>query len=114
MLPSGWGAVAVAATDRSDWPVVLASLTGLAVLSVLLLGAWARLLPVTMRRSGGRASSARSATATGQPAAWERLLPASPTGDRLVRITSPSDKPWGRVEVRASRDDRDPLLLIDV
>lgn len=37
-----------------------------------------------------------------------------PAGDRLVKITSPADKPWGRVEVRASRDDRDPLLLIDV
>ena len=31
-----------------------------------------------------------------------------PAGERLVRITSPADKPWGRVEVRASRDDRDP------
>jgi hypothetical protein len=76
----------VAAADRSDWPVVLVALTGLAVLSVLLLGAWARLLPVTMRRSGGRAPraargrTARSAAAAGQPAAWERLLPASPTG----------------------------------
>ena len=35
-------------------------------------------------------------------------------GARLVRITAPSDKPWARVEVRASTDDRDPALLVDV
>lgn len=106
VLPSGWGAVAVAAADRSDWPVVLAALTGLAVLSVLLLGAWARLLPVTMRRSGGRAPSAargrtaRSATAAGQPAAWERLLPASPTGAVVAK------------ELRAWRRDPGRSLLL--
>lgn len=85
VLPSGWGAVAVAAADRSDWPVVLAALAGLTVLSGLLLGAWARLLPVTMRRSGGRAPRAARAgvdpSATdGRPAGWSRLLPAGPTG----------------------------------
>jgi len=37
-----------------------------------------------------------------------------PSGDRLVQITSPEDKPWARVEVRASADDRDPILLVDV
>ena len=101
VLPSGWGAVAVAAADRSDWPVVLAALTGLAVLSVLLLGAWARLLPVTMRRSGGRAPrAARSATAAGQPAAWERLLPASPTGAVVAK------------ELRAWRRDPGRSLLL--
>ena len=35
-------------------------------------------------------------------------------GSRLVRITAPSDKPWARVEVRASMEDRDPVLLVDV
>jgi hypothetical protein len=35
-------------------------------------------------------------------------------GARLVRITAPPDKPWARVEVRASADDRDPALLVDV
>jgi len=35
-------------------------------------------------------------------------------GTRLVRITAPADKPWARVEVRASADDRDPALLVDV
>jgi hypothetical protein len=35
-------------------------------------------------------------------------------GARLVRITAPADKPWARVEVRASADDRDPALLVDV
>src|SRR5947207_14147218 len=35
-------------------------------------------------------------------------------GARQVRITAPADKPWARVEVRASTDDRDPALLVDV
>jgi ABC-2 type transport system permease protein len=83
VLPSGWGAVAMAAADRSDWPVVLAALTGLAVLSVLLLAAWAELLPVTMRRPGGRAPRGLTAPTTstdGRPTSWQRLLPAGPTG----------------------------------
>ncbi len=35
-------------------------------------------------------------------------------GSRLVRITAPADKPWARVEVRSSTEDRDPALLVDV
>ncbi len=35
-------------------------------------------------------------------------------GAWLVRITAPEDKPWARVEVRASTEDRDPALLVDV
>jgi hypothetical protein len=35
-------------------------------------------------------------------------------GARLVRITAPEDKPWARIEVRASVDDRDPALLVDL
>lgn len=35
-------------------------------------------------------------------------------GHRLLRVVAPSDQTWARVEVRASRDDRDPLLLVDV
>jgi hypothetical protein len=35
-------------------------------------------------------------------------------GARLVRVTAPADKPWARVEVRASLEDRDPALLVDV
>jgi ABC-2 type transport system permease protein len=104
VLPSGWGAVAVAAADRSDWPVVLAALTGLAALSALLLGAWARLLPVTMRRSGGRAPRAarrRTApSAAGRPTAWERLLPAGPTGAVVAK------------ELRAWRRDPGRSLLL--
>ena len=83
VLPSGWAAVAVAAADRSDWPVMLTALTGLVVLSGLLLAAWARLLPIVMRRPGGRAPRGRAAPAAstdGRPAAWSRLLPATPTG----------------------------------
>ena len=37
-----------------------------------------------------------------------------PDGARLVRITAPSGKPWVRVDVRSSRDDRGPALLVDV
>jgi hypothetical protein len=37
-----------------------------------------------------------------------------PEGTRLVRITAPPDKPWARVEVRSSAEDRDPALLVDV
>ncbi len=35
-------------------------------------------------------------------------------GARLVRVTAPADKPWARVEVRSSPEDRDPALLVDV
>ncbi len=35
-------------------------------------------------------------------------------GHRLLRVVAPPDQTWARVEVRASRDDRDPLLLVDV
>ena len=38
----------------------------------------------------------------------------SPRGERLLRVTAPPDQSWARVEVRASPDDRDPLLLVDV
>jgi len=37
-----------------------------------------------------------------------------PEGTRLVHITAPEDKPWARVEVRSSTQDRDPALLVDV
>src|SRR5262245_12944476 len=37
-----------------------------------------------------------------------------PDGARLVRVTAPPDKPWARVEVRSTPDDRDPALLVDV
>jgi hypothetical protein len=37
-----------------------------------------------------------------------------PEGTRLLRITAPADKPWARVEVRSSTEDRDPALLVDV
>jgi len=35
-------------------------------------------------------------------------------GDTLVRVIAQPDQPWARVEARVSRDDRDPLLLVDV
>jgi len=91
LLPSGWGPVAVAAADRSDWPVVLAALGGLAVGSGLLLLGWARLLPWTMRRPSGRAPRtarrrpARPAAGGEAPAGRRRLLPATPTSAVVVR-----------------------------
>jgi ABC-2 type transport system permease protein len=85
-LPSGWGPVAVAASDRSDWPLALGALAGLALLAGLLLLAWAGLLPRTMRRSGGRpprtgrGRPARAGTAAA-PSAGRRWRPgAGPTG----------------------------------
>lgn len=35
-------------------------------------------------------------------------------GHQLVRVIAAPGQPWARVEARASRDDRDPLLLVDV
>jgi hypothetical protein len=35
-------------------------------------------------------------------------------GHRLMRIFAPPDQSWARVELRASRDDRDPVVLVDV
>jgi ABC-2 type transport system permease protein len=106
LLPSGWGPVAVAAADRSDWPLVLGPLLGLAALSALLLLAWAWLLPSTMRKPGGRAPraargrTARHGTAAGHPAARRRLLPADPTGAVVGR------------ELRAWRRDPGRTLLL--
>ncbi len=44
----------------------------------------------------------------------ERATLAGPHGEPLFRVTAPPDQPWARVEVRASHEDRDPLLLVDV
>ena len=35
-------------------------------------------------------------------------------GHRLLRVFAPPEQSWARVELRASRDDRDPLVLVDV
>lgn len=35
-------------------------------------------------------------------------------GHRLLRVFAPPGQSWARVELRASRDDRDPLVLVDV
>jgi hypothetical protein len=35
-------------------------------------------------------------------------------GHRLLRIFAPPEQSWARVELRASRDDRDPIVLVDV
>jgi hypothetical protein len=35
-------------------------------------------------------------------------------GDRPVRVAAPDDGSWARVELRQRRDDRDPVLLVDI
>jgi ABC-2 type transport system permease protein len=84
ILPSGWAPVAVAAAGRADWPLAVGALAALAALSGLLLLAWAELLPLVMRRPGGRAAGpargGRAAAGTGHPDGRPRLLPAGPTG----------------------------------
>jgi hypothetical protein len=44
----------------------------------------------------------------------DRVTLCGSDGARLVRVTAPRDKPWARVEVRSSSEDRDPALLVDV
>jgi len=106
VLPSGWAPVAVAAADRSDWPLAIGALAGLAVLAAVLLLAWATLLPSNMRRRGGQAhrtarrGAAPHGTAAEHPAAWQRLLPAGPTGAVVGR------------ELRAWRRDPGRTLLL--
>jgi hypothetical protein len=39
---------------------------------------------------------------------------AGPHGEPLFRVTAPPGESWARIEVRASHEDRDPLLLVDV
>lgn len=81
ILPSGWGPVAVAAAGRSDWPLALGALAALAVLSGLLLLAWAALLVRNMRRHGGWAaeSAGRGVFGAGKVLGWWPQA-AGPTG----------------------------------
>jgi len=44
----------------------------------------------------------------------DRTTGLNRAGHRLLRIYAPPDQSWARVELRASRDDRDPLVLVDV
>ena len=44
----------------------------------------------------------------------DRATGLNGAGHRLLRIYAPSEQSWARVELRASRDDRDPLVLVDV
>src|SRR5207249_4061475 len=83
--------------------------------------------PVMARVEGLGPSSIQEINALPREVAealYARLIPAEllaqfrvdpvslrgPDGARLVQITAPEDKPWARVEVRASTDDRDPAL----
>jgi len=44
----------------------------------------------------------------------DRTTGLNRAGHRLLRIYAPPEQSWARVELRASRDDRDPLVLVDV
>src|SRR5215510_14504721 len=35
-------------------------------------------------------------------------------GERPVRISAPDEASWARVELRERRDDRDPVLVVDI
>ncbi len=53
------------------------------------------------------------------PEVWSRIQADPRTGRnaggrQLVRVVAPPGQPWARVEVRASPDDRDAVLLVDV
>jgi hypothetical protein len=53
------------------------------------------------------------------PDLWERfgVDPATgrnAAGHRLLQIFAPPDQSWARVELRAARDDRDAVVLVDV
>ena len=73
-LPSSWGLVAVEAAHRSDWLLMAGALTGLAVLNMLLLLWWGRLLGAPgsarapVRGSRGSAATARPGTHGRRPA----------------------------------------------
>jgi ABC-2 type transport system permease protein len=79
-LPTGWGAVAVRAAARGEWPLVLAALAGLALLVAVLLVAWSRLLVrrmTTVPAGGAGGERARRRT---QRAERRGVLPATPVG----------------------------------
>jgi ABC-2 type transport system permease protein len=81
VLPSGWGPVAVAAAGRSDWLLVAGPLLGLAVLAVLLVLAWAWLLPRIMRQPTGHTPWIARRRAAGRrpaPAGVPSRFPATP------------------------------------
>ena len=44
----------------------------------------------------------------------DRATGLNAAGHRLLRIFAPPEQSWARVELRASRDDRDPIVLVDI
>ena len=36
------------------------------------------------------------------------------TGERPLRVAAPDEASWGRLELRERRDDRDPVLVVDI
>lgn len=44
----------------------------------------------------------------------DRATGRNAAGHRLLRVFAPDEQSWARVELRASRDDRDPVVLVDV
>jgi len=91
ILPSGWGAVAVAAASRSDWGLTATALGGLAALIAVLVLAWPPLLARRLTMSG---RGSRHRTRARQHAPQQgHVLPATPLGavlDRELRLYSRS------------------------
>ncbi len=88
VVPTGWGVVAVEAATRSDWPVVVATLGGLAVVVVVLVAAWGALLDRRLTGGGARArSGARRRDDPGRARGQldARLAPGGPDGALLER-----------------------------
>ena len=76
ILPSGWGAVAVDAANRSDWGLTGLALGGLVALTGVLVLAWPPLLArrLTMSARGGHGHAGRSSSER------KPILPSTPLG----------------------------------
>ncbi|MEV4178412.1 hypothetical protein [Nonomuraea sp. NPDC049709] len=92
VLPPNWGIVAVQAAARADWLVCVSALTGLALLIVMLLAAWARLLD--RRMSGVLARRTRHPAGDGL---LVPLLPATP----LAAVAAKELREWSRDTLRS-------------
>ncbi|GDY31445.1 hypothetical protein [Gandjariella thermophila] len=79
-LPTGWGADAVRAAARGEWPMALGALAGLAVLVAVLVVAWSRLLVRRMTTVPAGASGGERARRRTERDPRRGLLPATPVG----------------------------------
>jgi ABC-2 type transport system permease protein len=80
MLPTGWGAVAVRAAARGEWPLALGLLAGLAALVAVLVVAWSRLLVRRMTTVAAGGVGGERARRRAHRAPRRGVLPATPVG----------------------------------